>query len=108
MTNMLLINEINNNNYTYSLTFSSDNLDTAYTIYFNSNNVDWMDDSSFVISGGSNNSVIEGKIYVKNNEYKIFAKLFVWDSTINGHVTKTYVSVMKITSESINYLKLSK
>ena len=106
MSNKLIINKINNNNYTYMVTFSCDNLDTSYIMYFNSNNVEWMDDSSFVISGGSNNCVLEGKIYV-NNEHKVLCKLFIWDSTINGHVTKTYVSVMKITTESINYLKLS-
>ncbi len=106
MTNTLIVDIINNLNYQYKLTFSSDNLDSAYIQYFNSENIDWMDDSSFVISGGSQNSILEGKFYIKNNEYKVLAKLFIWDNTLNGHKTKTYISVMKTTAESVNNLRV--
>jgi hypothetical protein len=106
MTNTLIVDIVNNSYYQYKLTFSSENLDSAYTQYFNLENIDWMDDSSFVISGGSQNSILEGKFYLKNGDYKVLAKLFIWDITLNGHTTKTYVSVMKTTPESINNLRV--
>jgi len=106
MTSALLVENLNNSNYKYKLIFSSENLDSSYHHYFNSQHIDWMDETSFVISGGSQNCVIEGKIYLKNGEYKILTKLFIWDNSLNGHTTKTYVSVMKTTIETINNLKL--
>ena len=105
MTNILTIDNILNYHYPYVITFSSDNLDTSFIFYFNPENVDWMDDSSFVISGGSQNCILEGKIYNKNNENKVLAKLFIWDNTSSGHITKTYVSVMKISLDSVNNLR---
>jgi len=107
MTNILTIDNIKNYQYRYVITFSSDNLDTSYMFYFNPENVDWMDDSSFVISAGSQNCVLEGTIYNKNNENKVLAKLFIWDNTSSGHITKTYVSVMKISLDSVNNLRVS-
>ena len=107
MTNTLIVENINNSNYQYQLMFTSDNLDSTYYQLFNSIHIDWMDESSFVISGGSQNCVLEGKVYLKNNQYKVFAKLFIWDCTINGHTTKTYVSVMKTSAETINILRQS-
>lgn len=108
MTNILTVENINNYNYNYQykLTFSCDNLDSSYFHYFNPVHVDWMDDSSFVIAGGSQKGVLEGKLYLKNGEFKVLAKLFIWDNTLNGHITKSYVSVMKTTTESINNLRL--
>lgn len=106
MTNTLIVDTINNSYYQYKLIFSSENLDSAYTQYFNLENIDWMDESSFVISGGSLNSILEGKFYLKNDDFKVLAKLFIWDNTLNGHITKSYVSVMKTTTETINNLRL--
>ena len=36
----------------------------------------------------------------------VFAKLFIWDNTSSGHLTKTYVSVMKINLDSVNNLRI--
>lgn len=105
MTNILEVANIIYNNYSYMIKFSSDNLDNSIVFYFNPENLDWMDESSFVISGGSQNCVLECKLYKKNNKYKVFAELFIWDNTSSGHITKTYVSIMEISLEAINYLK---
>lgn len=105
MTNILTIDNIKNYHYSYVITFTSDNLDTSFMFYFNLENIDWMDNSSFVIYGGSQNCVLEGTLYNKNNENKVLAKLFIWDNTSSGHITKTYASVMKINLESVNNLR---
>jgi hypothetical protein len=101
---------IDKNNYVYEfthkLTYSSKNLDTNYILYFNNKNIDWIDNNNFIISGGSQNCVIEGKIYQKNGENKVLTKLYIWDNTLSGHITKTFVSVMKITIDSLNILRL--
>lgn len=112
MSNSLIVKKKNNSNdndrykdFTYILTFTSDNLDSSITIHFNHQNVDWMDDSNFVLSGGSLNCVLEGRVYLKNDEHKVLSKLFIWD-TFQTSKTNTYVSVMKTTLESIHNLKL--
>jgi len=106
MSNILIVDKIIDKIYSYIIKFTCDNLDTSFMFYINPENVDWMDDSSFVISGGSQNCVLEGKLYKKNNKYMVFAKLFIWDNTSSGHLTKTYVSVMKINLDSVNNLRI--
>lgn len=106
MNNVLVIDNNNYAEFTHKLTYNSKNLDTCYILYFNNQHIDWIDNSNFIISGGSQNCVIEGKIYQKNGEYKILVKLFIWDNTLSGHMTKTFVSVMKISNDSIDILRL--
>jgi hypothetical protein len=107
MSNNLIINNKNFN--LKELIFQSKTLGINFSFDFD--NVEWMDLQSFVISATNKNCVFEGKFWTNinycsgANQFRILGKVFLWDNTSSGHITKTYVSVMNISSESLNHLR---
>ncbi len=115
MSNNLIINNIecNNNQYTKELIFQSNSLGVQHSFQFNFKNIEWMgSENNFVISNDSGNYVFEGNLWLEQSifvptNYKVLGKLYIWDNTPSGHVTKTYVSVMNMNQTSLNSLKYS-
>lgn len=121
MSNNLIINNIECNNYQYNreLIFQSNSLGVQHSFQFNFKNIEWMgSENNFVISNDSGNYVFEGNLWLDQNNnnsrgnggpinYRILGKLYFWDNTPSGHVTKTYVSVMNMNQTSLNSLKYS-
>lgn len=115
MSNNLIINNIecNNNQYTKELIFQSNSLGVQHSFQFNFKNIEWMgSENNFVISNDSGNYVFEGNLWLDQSifvptNYKVLGKLYIWDNTPSGHVTKTYVSVMNMNQTSLNSLKYS-
>jgi len=117
MSNNLIINNIECNNYQYTkeLVFQSNSLGVQHSFQFIFKNIEWMgSENIFVISSDSGNYVFEGNLWMDQsnnprssgpNNYRVLGKLYVWDNTPSGHVTKTYVSVMNMSSESLNNLR---
>ncbi len=120
MSNNLIINNIECNNYQNNreLIFQSNSLGVQHSFQFNFKNIEWMgSENNFVISNDFGNYVFEGNLWLDQskscsrtpgpNNYRVLGKLYFWDNTPSGHVTKTYVSVLNITQTSLNSLKYS-
>ena len=104
MNNSLTITNDINSNHNFKLVLSANSLDIPYTIHFTRNNLDWIDDNSFVIYGDSLNCVFECKIYKKDNGLNAYVKLYIGENNLGGYVNRTIVTVLAISENELNIL----